>query len=446
MKKFFYKSSLLALMAGMFLTSCDPEIDVASPSAGTLDFTKYVAVGNSLTAGYQDGGLYREGQLASFPALIAQQLEIVGGGSFVQPLFTEAQANGSGYLKLTGFNPPATPGASPSPILTPVTTNLAVRTDVAPLPGGPRLTKFTDPVNNYAVPGMSVLSSATPIYGGVNPYFDRLLADAEVGSKSYVAKVAESQPTFFTLWLGNNDVLTYATNGAVVNPANPFGDKTPVATFRMIYTQLLGALAKGGETEGVVANIPDVAATPFFTTVTLDAIRKSAGMSDLKVYIRVAEGPTGVRELGEGDLILLTTQAAIGRADQVAPGVTIPHGFHPLNPLTDSEVLDKDEVAEVRAHTQELNKVIAEVAAANKIPVFDVNKFFTDRFARPFVQNGVPYSSAFITGNVFSLDGIHLTPRGNAIVANEFIRVINTNYNTNIPLVDETQYRAVLLP
>src|SRR5690606_18208437 len=122
----------------------------------------------------------------------------------------------------------------PSPILTRVTTDLAERGGA--LPGGNLLTKFTDPVNNYAVPGMSVLSSATPIYGGVNPYFERLLADAEVGSKSYVAKVAESQPTFFTLWLGNNDVLTYATNGAVVNPTNPFSDKTPVTTFRTIYT------------------------------------------------------------------------------------------------------------------------------------------------------------------------------------------------------------------
>ncbi|WP_051017730.1 hypothetical protein [Pontibacter sp. BAB1700] len=118
MKKFFFKSSMLALVAGVLLSSCDPEIDVASPSSGELDFTKYVAVGNSLTAGYQDGGLYREAQLSSFPALMAQQFETVGGGNFIQPLFTEAQANGSGYLRLTGFNPPAAPGASPSPILT----------------------------------------------------------------------------------------------------------------------------------------------------------------------------------------------------------------------------------------------------------------------------------------------------------------------------------------
>src|SRR5690606_33785595 len=121
MKKFFYKSSVLALMAGMFLTSCDPEIDGLSPSAGELNLTKYVAVGNSLTAGFADGGLYREGQLNSYPAIMAEQFKLAGGGDFTQPLFTEAQRNGSGYLRLSGFD------AAGLPILTTVTTELAVR-------------------------------------------------------------------------------------------------------------------------------------------------------------------------------------------------------------------------------------------------------------------------------------------------------------------------------
>ncbi|MBB6609749.1 G-D-S-L family lipolytic protein [Pontibacter sp. Tf4] len=447
MKKYIYKVSALVLFAGVLFTSCDPEIEGFEPSKGAkLDFTKYVAVGNSLTAGYQDRGLYREGQLNSYPAILAQQFAFVGGGAFVQPLFTEAQANGTGYLKLTGFNPPANPGASPSPILTPVTTNLAVRTDVAPLPGGPRLTKFTDTVNNLGVPGMSVLSSFTPVYGGINPHFERLLTDAEVGQKNYITKVGESQPTFFTLWLGNNDVLTYATNGAVADPNNPFSGLTPAAQFQQIYGALVATLTKGGEVEGVIANIPDVTSVPFFKTVTLAAVRASAGNQDLNIYFK--DGET-TRIIAAGDLIPLSTQSALGRVDMIqTPNGTapIPHGFHPLNPLNDNEVLDVNEVKEVTDHTKVLNDIIAQVAAANKIPVFDVNKYFNERFAKPFVLNGVVYSSSFITGNIFSLDGIHLTPRGAAIVANEFINVINKNYGASVPKVDETQYRAIPLP
>jgi hypothetical protein len=58
----------------------------------------------------------------------------------------------------------------------------------------------------------------------------------------------------------------------------------------------------------------------------------------------------------------------------------------------------------------------------------------------------VAYSPAFITGNLFSLDGVHPTPRGYAIIANEMIKAINGKYQARIPTVDVTQYRAVLFP
>jgi hypothetical protein len=63
MKSNLYKTGLAAMFAGLALTSCDPEIDSPKPSKGDADFTKYIAVGNSLTAGYMDAGVYREGQL-----------------------------------------------------------------------------------------------------------------------------------------------------------------------------------------------------------------------------------------------------------------------------------------------------------------------------------------------------------------------------------------------
>ncbi|PRY14861.1 GDSL-like lipase/acylhydrolase family protein [Pontibacter ummariensis] len=444
MKKYIYKVSVLALFGSVLFTSCEPEVDYeVNPSAGEeLDFSNYVAVGNSLTAGFQDGGLYLEGQLYSYPAILADQFEEVGGGEFVQPLFTAAQRNGSGYLRLAALPTPT------SPVTERVTDNLAVRTDVPPLPGGPRLTKFTQPVNNLAVPGMSVLSSYSTQYGAINPYFERLLPDAEVGTKSYLQRVAEADPTFFTLWLGNNDILTYATNGAVADPANPLSDKTPVVSFKTIYSLLVNELTDGGEVEGVIANIPDVTAVPFFNTVTLAAIRQGAGAPDLKVYIKVGPAPSDVRELTADDLVLLSAKANIGRPDQVqTPNgpVVIPHGFNPANPLNDNEVLDKDEVVEVKNHTKLLNDAIAEIAAANNIPVFDVNAFFNS-IKGGFKIDEVTYSPAFISGNLFSLDGIHLTPRGYAIIANEFIRVANEYYNASIPTVDVTQYRTVVFP
>ena len=135
MKSNIYKSGLAAVLAGLSLTACDPEIDAPKATNGEANFSKYIAVGNSLTAGFMDNGLYLEGQLNSYPAILAQQFKLAGGGEFVQPLFSENEKNGSGFIMLTGFTP------SGLPITTNVTANTAVMPNV-------RLTKYTGSVNN----------------------------------------------------------------------------------------------------------------------------------------------------------------------------------------------------------------------------------------------------------------------------------------------------------
>jgi len=155
------------IVAGLLLLgACKPEIHTPKPSAGSVDFSRYIALGNSLTAGYADGGLYLAGQQVSYPSIIGKQMQSVGGGTFTQPLFSTAQANGSGYLSLTGFN------ADGTPITTPVTTNLAVR-GLLPVPGFGNVTlytKYTGDINNYGVPGIKLMHITYAPYGNLNGY------------------------------------------------------------------------------------------------------------------------------------------------------------------------------------------------------------------------------------------------------------------------------------
>jgi len=89
MKISLQKIYALAILAGTLLvTGCEPEIDKMPISKGELNLDKYVAIGNSLTAGFMDNGLYREGQENSYPNILAGQFKKVGGGNFAQPLFT----------------------------------------------------------------------------------------------------------------------------------------------------------------------------------------------------------------------------------------------------------------------------------------------------------------------------------------------------------------------
>lgn len=422
-----YKYAFSSLLLGLGISACEPKLDVPTPSKGSADFTKYVALGNSLTAGYADGGLYREGQLVAYPNLIAQQLKAVGGGEFTQPLFTEAQANGSGYLTFAGFN------ANGTPKLAPVTTSLAIRAV------SPQIlyTKYTEPINNFGVPGIRLADILTPGYGSAqgNAYLERLYTDAEV-FKTYQAKVLESKPTFFSSWLGNNDVLGYATSGGLKPITDP-------SDFQTKYMGLVDALIAGGAKGGVLATIPDVTVVPYFNTVTLASIKaqtKGTPLEQAAVLIKTGTG--AIRTATAADLIVLTADS-IGLTRAGKP--TEPKGFHPNYPLNNEDVLDKDEVAEAVKAVDAYNQSITAIAKSKGLALVTVSDFLNEIKTGTAV-NGAPASAAYITGGIFSLDGVHLTPRGNAITANAFIKAINTKYGSSISTVNVADYRGTKFP
>lgn len=425
--QYFYKSALALAILG--LASCKPSaesVNTTVPNKGNADFSRYIAVGNSLTSGFADGGLYLEGQKNSFPLMIAEQMKTVGGGSFSTPFFQDNQANGSGYLKLTGFN------ANGTPKITQETSNLAT------IPGSPYYTKYTGDLNNYGVPGIKLLHVTVAGYGTLNPYYNRMLTDATVNTP-YLNFVTQKDFTFFSMWLGNNDILGYATAGGASD------SPTPTGTFTALYNTVVNALtAKGAK--GVVATIPDVTTTAYFRTVTLQSLLATihaspGGASVNALYIKTGQGAT--RAATAEDLFTLSLSSAnkVGVPD--ANGA--PYGIHPLNPIENQYVLDKDEVVTVNSYITSYNNTIRSVAAAKNLALMDANAMLKE-YAGGKVVNGAVVSGAFITGNLFSLDGIHLTPMGYAITANGFINAINAKYGSTIPIVDITKYRGVKFP
>ncbi|MFC4212609.1 G-D-S-L family lipolytic protein [Pedobacter lithocola] len=427
MKKYILNSFLAAVI--LFAAACKPEIDtVAGTSAGQANFSKYIAVGNSLTSGFADGGLYLEGQKVAYPNLIAAQMTTVGGGSFTSPFFTEAQANGSGYLTLSAL-------VNGTPTLTPVTNNLAVRD------ASGRLTKYTGEVQNLGIPGMRVdLAFAAP-FGAANPYLERLLTDTQVGTVSYFQFIQGRNHTFFSLWLGNNDALGYATNGGVTTDAtNVLTDKS---TFALLYSNLVNTLTAGGQ-KGVVATIPDVTSIPYFNTVTVAALLNAAkAINPAAAAIYIQTGTGAVRTATAEDLIRLPFQSAGLFGVPNASGM--PYGLHPLNPIANNWVLDKDEIARIKDYVLSYNSTIKSLADSKGLAIADTYTYL-NQVKTGIVIQGVGINSAFITGGAFSLDGVHLTPRGNAVIANVFIDAINGKYGSNIPTVDITQYRGVKFP
>src|SRR3569833_788099 len=192
--------------------------------------------------------------MVSYPSIMAKQMQSVGGGAFNQPLFDASQANGSGYLQLTGFN------ADGTPITATVTANLAIR-GIQPVPGFGNVTlytKYTGDIENYGVPGIKLYHITYGPYGNLNGFYERLLPGGEGTNNTTKQKKNTTKPnTKFSYWLGNIDALGYATSGGA-------GDVlTDKATFAGLYNLLIGRLTASGA-KGVGGAGPGGAAGPDF--------------------------------------------------------------------------------------------------------------------------------------------------------------------------------------
>lgn len=420
-KSNYVTKGLLALVAAGAIASCKPSFNEMIPSNGEANFSRYVAVGNSLSAGYADGGLYLEGQQNSIPELLAKQMKTAGGGDFNSPFFSEAQANGTGYGQLSGFT------ATGSPIITPVTTNLAwIATG--------KFAKYEGTFNNYGVPEIKLLNIETKGYASANPYFARMLGESPANS-SYMDLVTAQEFTFFSFWEGHNDILGFAYTGGSQALTAP-------TEFKRLYGIAVDKLtAKGAK--GVVGTIGDILAIPYFNVVTLKALQASVAsvMPNATFYIKTAAGPVIAADSTVKFTLPLSSAGLIGKPDAAGR----PYGLHPGNPIATNWVVDKAEQAKITSTINEYNAAIKEIAAAKGLAVVDVDDLMT-QFYTPKMVNGAALSTAFITGNLFSLDGIHLTPLGNAITTNAFIKAINQKYKASLPIVNIAHYRGVKFP
>ncbi|MBT8271038.1 MAG: G-D-S-L family lipolytic protein, partial [Bacteroidia bacterium] len=268
---------LWILMVLIGLTACenDDEGNVIVPevelTAGSADFTNYVSIGNSLTAGFMDNALFQAGQTTSIPNLLAQKFSLVGGGAFTQPLMND---NVGGLL----FGGVPNPAFGPRLFINPLTLAIGAvdgvpTTEVFAPSGGP--------YNNLGVPGAKSFHLLFDGYGNpgnlaldppeANPYYVRM---ASAPNATILGDALAQAPTFFSLWIGNNDVLGYATTGGDGSNEITPSDGPPGIGFNETYAAIIATLTSTGA-QGVVANIPDVTALPFFTAVPYDALDPS---------------------------------------------------------------------------------------------------------------------------------------------------------------------------
>ena len=446
MKKIFKVISLLAGFI-LILSACDDYnyLNVPTLDTGTASFSKYVAIGNSLTAGYQSSSLFESAQNYSYGKLIAISMRT----QYEQPLVSD----------------PGTGGRLEIQSLSPFTLT------VNPSMGTPINVNYAAPYNNLGVPGAfvyDVLNATnsndcfTALGGTPNPMFDLILR----GLGTQFEQAQALHPSFVTLWIGNNDVLGFATSGGT-SPNAP----TDITLFTTLYTSTGSAISSLGA-DVVVGNIPDVSTIPFFTTVgpqmalgipwsqlaqlsVPGLFYQAHGNNSLSmVYtdsLSLLYGtavPNGVLVTLKGSSYAPLVGIPTGKfyRDFGYPGLpagidtTQPFGVHPQNPWPDALILDPSEITTATNAVNQYNNVIQNVANTNGFGYADIKGLLQSIRANDFtggtVINGVVFTTMFVTGGIFSLDGVHPTSQGQGIIANKFIEVINSKFGSNIPSVD----------
>jgi hypothetical protein len=494
---------LLTILLGF--TACDDVIldDGLSVSAveletldvGDVDFSNYVAVGASFTAGFTDNALFIASQENSFPNLLSKQFSKGNGGEFVQPLMSD---NKGGLL--LGGNLITNPrlyfnGAGPAVLDATPTTEV---TNV--LAGG---------FNNYGVPGAKSFHFVAPGYGNVagvagglaNPYFARM---ASSGTTTVLTDAVTQAPTFFTLSeIGGNDVLGYALSGGEgmdqknnLDPATYGGsDITDPNVFATVFSSMVDALTANGA-KGVVATLPSITSLPHFTTVPynpvpLDAetaatlngafaaynggLQAAAVALDgtglftadeaAKRTINFVEGQNAVviideyltdlgainvnfsalpkyRQATAEDLLVLPSSSIIGEVDLdnlallMGGGATQAQaGQASLNgltfPLGDKWVLTPEEQLAIEDATNAYNSTIETVADSKGLAIVDFKSILVEASTTGIVFDDFTLTTDLVFGGLVSLDGIHLTSRGYALMANKFLEKIDEKYGTN---------------
>ncbi len=417
------------LVSVVVLGGCEISSDVgAPPSNGSINNTMFVSIGNSLTAGFQSGVLKESNQRYSFPNLIAQQLGIPSD-NFVQPIIPDP---GIGTpITITSLNPPA------------LETGMAAT--------NPSNSTHPRPFNNLGIPGAilfdaldtSSIQARSATRG--NPFYMVVMRNQAAFGKSMIEQATKLGPTFMTFWLGNNDVLGYATSGGTKGTNLGLGGTTPrtLPTEKLIFKQLFegsltALMAFNPNANIVVANIPNVTDVPFFTTVPIKIPNPTDPNKLLDIYYKKNDGTVAVAQ--PGDYVLLTAQAVIGT------GPNRSMGLHPLTPLDSKYVLDAGEVAIASKAVQDFNEIIRNFAQAKNIPLVDINAEFARIKAEGYNVAGQEFTTDFITGGLFSLDGVHPSSRGYGIVANMFIKKMNEAFNANIPFVDVIDLPGIPIP
>jgi hypothetical protein len=425
---------LAALTAAASCGDADGKLLVpVNPPGGAL-MSSYVALGNSITAGFQSGGLNDSVQRNSYAFLVAQQ----AGTRFAYPSFTKSISVPAGTATLT-----ITTGCPP------LLGNWASQKNTDSLitggtPSGCALrdaSKATDILNNVAVPGAYATDLLVKGSGVKTPVASHTFI---LGGMSQVERALMAEPTFASVWIGNNETLAPATVGMIGGLPGSAPALVSATEFSTGFNAAVDSLVKGAPgLKGILIGAVKVANTPrFWSADSLLGVNAAARLTAIGTF--TGKGPPVVSGCG---LLGVTGWLVSTELIRSIKSGAFPANVIACNPAAttgsagDIFVLSPTEITTLDAATDAYNATISAKAQSLGWAYLDPNPILAAQ--RTGTTPAIPAFPNFTSntrdaatapfGALFSLDGIHPSAAGQKLIANAVIAAINAKYAVVIP-------------
>jgi hypothetical protein len=388
------------MTAAMALLGCNNESLMSpNPTAGGR-FARYVAMGNSLTAGFQSGGINDSTQVQSYAMLVANQM----GTTFNMPL----------------LNRPGCPGPY---------TNVFIQARVGGASAPPCALRASPPptfLNDVAVPGAGVTDILTNIGPGTAA---NALTTFILGGRTQFQAAAAVQPTFVSAWIGNNEVLGAALSG-------DGSQIMPSATFTTNYKTITDSISALNVQGAILLGVVKVTSIPYLSAGAVYFGAKLTGA--LPPTFNVSPNCAPTSSGGVGDQMLVPFQYGFGVLLAQASAGT-PVTLDCVNQVTVNglSILTQGEVASMLAAVTAYNATISAQAQAKGWAYLDISPVLDSLKSVgeiPLFPNAPPSPLAVTQpfGKWFSLDGVHASALGHKLIANRVIAAINAKYGSSI--------------
>jgi lysophospholipase L1-like esterase len=382
--------------------------------AGGAMFTRYVSFGNSITAGFQSGGLNDSLQRAAYPVLLAQAMRTTFYYPSINYVPTLDLYGCPSPISFIFSNPPTRLGSPTTPLCSLRSANIP-----------PYL-------NNVAFPGADVLELLNTNYAPPQP--PPSATDAYklflLGGRTELQRAREVSPTFVTVWIGNNDVLSAILD---TGDAGQAADITPPATFATRFDALMDSIDSFGSVQGgVLLGVVQVTGAPYVSQG-----RAYAAASAAIPTMTVLPNCLAFQPLSATDTAFVYVPFHYGApiVAQAAAGVS------DTLDCSNSHVISVAEAVNMISTVAQYNGTIQQAATARGWLFLDPNTLLRTLAATPGAILPFPAfppdlnATAAPFGTAISRDGIHPSTATQKLIAQALQGAINAFYQSAIPAV-----------